>query len=148
VETVLRFLSLSDGWETFDGDMRLSLDMYASFYQKANKSKLSSMKSRFDTAISRCEDLWGVQAFRRFEKGVVRDQFMSAMYDAQMISASELTDAQFKKISKKKIELQKSFLVLFKDATFVDSIRVSTNSPSKVLYRVRKVKELLSKFAK
>lgn len=147
VETALRFLCLRENWKTFTGDMRKSLDDYSAINQTPNKLKLTVIKNRFNEAIDRCKILWSETAFKRYEKGVYRDQFMSAMYDAQMVAASELSTAEFAAINAKKAALRQGSLALFKDPKFVDAVRVSTNSPSKVLYRINKVKDLLSKFA-
>ena len=127
--------------------MRSSLDGYAAEHQHSSKSKLAKMKARFNNAIQRCEEVWGNTAFRRFDGNVIRDQFMSAVYDAQMVSVSELSDSQFSKIEQKKSVVVKEFLKLFDDVDFADAIRVSTNSPSKVLYRITKIKEIFAKHA-
>ncbi|MBO9689986.1 MAG: DUF262 domain-containing protein [Mitsuaria chitosanitabida] len=147
VEAVLRFLCLSETWQQFEGDMRRSLDSYAAAHQLASKQKQTILRTRFAEAISRCEAIWGSNAFRRFEKGTMRDQFMSAMYDAQMIAMSELSATQYKKIETRKAAFLVGFMGLFKDQKFVDAIRVSTNSPSKVVYRITKIKELMAKFS-
>jgi hypothetical protein len=145
VEMVLRFLCLRDVWSDFNGDMRQSLDDYSKENQFATPIKLNLAKKRFEDAIARVESIWGVNAFKRHEGGSYRDQFMSALYDAQMIAVSEMTAPDFNKLKIRAAAFRASFLTLFKDAKFVDSIRVSTNSVSKVVYRVNAVKQLLKK---
>lgn len=144
VEAVLRFLCLSSTWENFSGDMRKSLDIFAASNRDISKPKIAAAKKKFETALARCDSLWGKDAFKRHQGSAYRDQFMSAMFDAQMIATSELSETRYKTLSAKKAAVQKESLKLFKDEQFVDAIRVSTNSPSKVLYRVTKIKDVLN----
>ncbi|MBB6257996.1 hypothetical protein FHT05_002601 [Xanthomonas arboricola] len=145
VESVLRFLSLRTQWQAFDGDMRRSLDQYASDNRELSIADLSKEEQAFRVAIARCEALWGANAFRRTEGSVYRDQFMSALYDAQMIAASELSEAKFKAIKGKQAQLEAATRALLKDPKYIDSIRVSTNSPSRVVLRVQKTKDMLAR---
>jgi hypothetical protein len=143
VESVLRFLCIGAEWKSFNGDMRRSLDAYAAQNKNLTKPKLAAVKKRFMNSINRCEALWGENAFKRFDTSTFREQFMSAVYDAEMIAAAELSEAKFQAIKKKRESLYQGTLNLFKDPVFVDAVRVSTNSPSKLNYRIKKVKEML-----
>lgn len=143
VESALRFLSLSSNWENFSGDMRHSLDAFAASNRNLSKQKIAAARKKFETAITRCEQLWGDDAFKRHQGAVYRDQFMSAMFDAQMIAASELSDARYNALSSKTVAVRKETLKLFKNDRFVDAIRVSTNTPNKVLYRIATMKDAL-----
>lgn len=143
VEVVLRFFSLSSNWENFDGNMRQSLDTFAAANCGINKQKVVTAKKKFETALARCETLWGVDAFKRYQGSAYRDQFMSAMFDAQMISASELDDARYDELTHKVATVRKETLKLFTDERFVDAIRVSTNTPSKIRYRIAEVTNIL-----
>lgn len=145
VESVLRFLCLSEEWREFSGDMRRSMDAYAARNQAIKKRSVQQARDLFTKTLGRCQILWGNDAFKRFDKAVYRDQFMSAVYDAQMVAASELSETRFKQIKSKSTALARETKKLFSDQKFVDAVRVSTNSPSKVLYRVTKVKEMLAK---
>ncbi len=145
VEAVLRFLCLEEEWQHFSGDMRHSLDMYAAAHQHDPVNKLEQAKKRFHNALARCESLWGKAAFRRYDGNSYRDQFMSAVYDAQMIAAGALTQTKFASLAAKKQAVEAGTINLFKkDPKFVDAVRVSTNSPSRVQYRIQRMKEMLS----
>lgn len=147
VEAVLRFLCISEEWKTFSGDMRRSLDSFAGWNQNLTKSKLTAAKTRFVSALQRCEALWGNNAFKRYDGEAYRDQFMSALYDAEMVAVAELSETKFQFLKTKKSALAQSTINLFKDQKFVDAVRVSTNSPSKVNYRINKVKDMLLEIA-
>ena len=148
VESALRFLCISNEWDHFSGDMRRSLDSFAAKNQNSTPVKLANAKARFSLALERCEILWGLNAFRRYDVKGYRDQFISAVYDAEMVAASELTEPKFRLLKSKKVAVGQATLKLFKDDRFVDSVRVSTNSPSRVIYRISKVKEMLAEVAK
>ncbi len=143
VEAVLRFLSLSSNWQNFSGKMRHSLDAFAAVSRDISKQKIAVAKKSFETALARCQLLWGDDAFKRYQGTAYRDQFMSAMFDAQMIAASELSEARYKTLSSKTAAVRRETLRLFHDDKFVDSIRVSTNTPSKVRYRIMTMKDTL-----
>jgi hypothetical protein len=145
VESVLRFLCLSEEWGEFSGDMRRSMDAYAARNQTLKKASVQKSRDLFTKALDRCQVLWGDEAFRRFDKTAYRDQFMSAVYDAQMIAASELSETRFRLIKGTTASLARETKKLFNDQKFVDAVRVSTNSPSKVLYRITKVKDMLAR---
>lgn len=146
VEVVLRYMCLREEWKTFSGDMRRSLDAFSAIHQNTSAAKRSAMKKQFEEALSRCKALWGIDAFRRYAAGSYRDQFMAAIYDAQMVAIGELSPADFAEIKKRKAEVLKATIKLFGDSKFEDAVRVSTNSPSKVLYRIGKVKALFKDF--
>ncbi|MGE8567155.1 MAG: DUF262 domain-containing protein [Achromobacter sp.] len=147
VEAALRFLSLSSNWEAFNGDMRYSLDAFAAENRRISKVKVAAAKKKFETALARCEHLWGANAFKRHQAAAYRDQFMSAMFDAQMIAAFELSETRYKALANKTAAVRKETLKLFKDDRFVDAIRVSTNTPSKVRYRISTMKNSLKNIA-
>ena len=147
VESVLRFLCISENWEKFSGDMRRTLDDFMGLHKNSSRAKLLKFKNKFHIALSRCEELWGVNAFRRYAQTDYRDQFLAAVFDAEMIAASELTEQQFQKIQKNKTKLEKNMKSLFADDKFENAVRVSTNTPSKVVYRINAVKKLLLNLA-
>lgn len=147
VESVLRFLCISENWKKFNGDMRRTLDEFMGSNKSASKLKLVSYRNKFTIALNRCESLWGLNAFRRYAQYDYRDQFLSAIFDAEMVAASELTETQYKRVLASKTSLTKSMKALFSDEAFENSVRVSTNTPSKVVYRIEAVKKLLHAIA-
>jgi len=143
VEMVLRFFALSENWENFGGDYRRQMDYFMGSYRKISDETINKMEKRFTNAISRCESLWGENSFRRYSQGIFRDQFLAAMFDAQMIAAEKLTNVEFDLLLAQKEAIIKNTKMLFEDKRFEESIRVSTNTPSRVRYRVETVFEML-----
>ena len=136
VEMTLRYFTLKHSWEKFSGDYRRSMDGFMAMHQNASRAELNKMGHDFDGTIDRCRTLWGDTAFRRFSNGSLRDQFLAAVFDAQMIAASSLSETQFKKVVKKPNTLRNYTRALFEDRAFDQAVRMNTNTATKVRYRV------------
>lgn len=143
VEIVLRFFSLRKQWENFSGDSRRSMDDFMAQHRKPSTSELNDFKSDFKSTLSKCEQLWGKDAFHRYTGTGFRDQFMAAIYDAEMIAVDSLSDATFAKLLALRTKVIEGTQKLFSDKKFEESVRVSTNTPSRVSYRIKKVMEML-----
>ncbi|WP_197083561.1 MULTISPECIES: DUF262 domain-containing protein [Burkholderia] len=146
VEYVLRFFTMLNEWQSFSGDYRRSMDRYMDINRNPTLARLKKLQSLYVTSLERCQSLWGDHAFRRFDvaSNVYRDQFLSALYDAQMIAVSELSDAKFKKLISKRQKVIGATRSLFGVSEFEDSIRVSTNTPTRVKMRVEMMVEMLA----
>jgi len=145
VEYVLRFLTMHATWNSFSGDYRRSMDYFMRDNRAPSQSQINTFRSTFQSTILRCKALWGNTAFRRFDSdtGEYRDQFLSALYDAQMVAASELSNARFAVVASKYAQIVKKTKTLFSDSTFNDAIRVSTNTPKRVKRRIELTSQLL-----
>lgn len=144
VEIVLRFFSLQKQWVSFNGDMRRTMDDFMQKHQKVSEAELKNLKSDFVKALSRCQKLWGDNSFHRYGEKKFRDQFLAAMYDAEMIAVSKLSSAAFNNLLSKKAVVIAETKKLFNDSKFEEAVRVSTNTPSRVRYRIEKVMEMLA----
>jgi hypothetical protein len=147
VEMTLRFFTLREEWDKFSGDYRRSMDSFMERNMTASKSALDKMRRDFSGAMDRCETLWGDQAFRRYVNGNFRDQFLAAVFDSQMIAASTLSSTQFNKLKTKITRVRKEMADLFNNAAFEQSVRVSTNTPTRVKLRIGTVSAMLKKIA-
>jgi len=138
LELVLRFLTLHDSWQTFAGDMRRSMDFFMMGNQDGPTHKISGYSDVFVRSLERCEQLWGGDAFKRpGAPGVsaVRDQFLSGLYDAQMIAVSEVDDADFADILQRAANIKLATTGRFaQDPNFDEAVRRSTNTPSRLRY--------------
>ena len=143
VEMVLRFLSLRANWQAFSGDYRRSMDEFMAKNKKPSSLELKKFRTAFVSSISRCQKLWGKNAFRRYDITSYRDQFLAAIYDAEMIAVAGLSEARFAAVLAEKSKVISETKAIFKDIKFEDSVRVSTNSPARVRYRIEKVVHML-----
>ncbi|MEU7571368.1 DUF262 domain-containing protein [Micromonospora sp. NPDC049240] len=147
VEYVLRFFTLMDSWQQFSGDFRLSMDIYMQRNQNPDSKSLNDLSSAFLNAVSSCERLWGANAFKRPDRAAWRDQALAGMYDSQMIAVSLVSPAVIEKLGRRKGRAEQVTRRLFEDDTFEDAVRVATNTPSKVKYRVSEMANALREAA-
>ncbi|WP_405967252.1 DUF262 domain-containing protein [Streptomyces sp. NBC_00015] len=144
-EYVLRFFTLRDNWEVFSGSLARSMDGFMLANHRRGVIFREDLHSSFLDALDLCQRIWGKNAYRRpTAPGVWRDQTLAGMYDAQMVAVSTLSDQQRIHALRSASEIarvtQNEFLT---DSQFEKSVRVATNTPSSVVYRIRKVRDIL-----
>lgn len=142
-EYVLRFLALQNNFDQFSGSLVREMDEYMRSRQNLANHDLQNIKDTFNTALSRCEAIWGELAFRRPEGAGWRDQTLAGMYDAQMISASAISEAEFENARLHRDAVIARTRDLFDDVEFDKSVRAGTNTPNRIKYRVGKVRDIL-----
>lgn len=142
-EYVLRFLTLVQSWADFSGSLSRSMDDFMLEHKHANLDDAKSLVSPFFKAIDRVQVLWGDVAFQRWDGDRWRNLALAGLYDAEMIVASLLSDAQMTSLAgKRQIVLQRT-KELFNDAEFEESVRLGTNTPSRIKYRIDKLRDSL-----
>lgn len=145
VEYVLRFFMMQQTWRNFSGDFRRSMDVYMEQHKDPTAAVIKKKRKDYDAALSRCEKFWGLNAFKRYSKDGVRNQFLAGMYDAQMVAVSLLSDTRAAflatKISKIHAATQKLFAA---GQQFESWVRYGTNTKSSVINRIEAINALLS----
>lgn len=144
-EYVLRYFTLRENWEGFSGSLSRSMDEFMIRNIHGDESLLGELRDSYTESLDACRRIWGKNAYRRpTGPDVWRDQTLAGMYDAQMVAVSTLTDEQRIRAIRNPeaivTETQRAFLA---DPQFEKSVRVATNTPSSVAYRVRKVQGIL-----
>lgn len=142
-EYVLRFLALSERLNTFSGSLVREMDEFMRRHQLDNGQAVENYAKMFNLALARCQSIWGDFAFRRPEGQGWRDQTLAGMYDAQMISASQVTAEVAAKAASGQAEVLEKTRALFEDPDFDKAVRTGTNTPQRIRYRVKRMKELL-----
>lgn len=143
VEYVLRFFTIQEKWQNFEGDYRRSMDSFMADHKDADPKTCATYKKKYLSALARCSELWGDDAFKRYEAGVIRNQFLAGMYDAQMVAVSRLSATQFQRVITKKAAAINRVKALSSDERFDSSVRVATNNKSNVKYRIEKISDAL-----
>ena len=136
-ELVLRFLTLRENWEKFSGSFSRSMDQFMMRNSHLAETESSTLVGNFSSTISRVEQVWGDHAFQRWDGEQWRQQALAGLYDAQMIACDQISDQQFEKLRHLRQEVLKVTRELFQDATFEEAVRLGTNTPSRMIYRVR-----------
>ena len=136
-ELVLRFLTLRENWERFSGSFSRSMDQFMMRNSHLSETESNTLVGNFSSTISRVEEVWGNYAFQRWDGGQWRQQALAGLYDAQMIACDQISDRQFGKLRHLRQEVLAITRELFQDATFEEAVRLGTNTPSRMIYRVR-----------
>lgn len=146
LEHVLRFFTIEERWENIGNVLSEEMD---DFMARHRTSASDAMRRKFLRSLDACNQIWGKHAFHKpTENDGWRDQFISPLYDAQMIGASVLSDAEIQRITRRKVEVLRATRDLFeRDAAFVKSVTQSTNNPSAVKRRIVEIRDLLKLIA-
>jgi hypothetical protein len=145
-EFVLRYFVLAEEWQSFSGDYRHSMDAFMERNAGIKKSQIGVLRSQFKRALDSCEAVWGEYAFKRPDGQGWRDQVLAGMFDAQMVAVTLADDQRITSMISRKGEVLQGTRNLFTDPQFENSVRVSTNTASRVQYRIDKVWDLVSSF--
>lgn len=142
-EYVLRFFALSETWDTFSGSLVKSMDNFMLDNREANKEKIQQLSEKFDQAMSRSEHIWGDAAFQRWDGERWRQQTLAGLFDAQTISVSMLTEAEYLHAVQQSEEIIQKTKNLFSNSEFEEAVRIGTNTPARLRLRVNSIYEIL-----
>lgn len=144
VEYVLRFLTLCETWQDFTGSLRRSMDEFMSRNRMADAGTLAGYEGVFERSINSCQRIWGDLAFKRPAADAWRHQTLAGMYDAQMLAVYNISDQIIQRLadnSERVIEQTRNLFL--EDPIFEESVRRATNTPSRIIYRVVTLREML-----
>ncbi len=122
------------------------MDTYMEANMNMNLREVSKLRDTFLRALDACERIWGEFAFKRPEGAGWRDQMLAGMYDAQMVAVSLVDDKRISSLAARSAEVIQETRDLFTDKAFNEAVRLSTNTPSRVAYRIGKVLQLVQSF--
>lgn len=142
-ELVLRFFTLRERWKYFSGDYRLEMDSFMQQNQRPSSDKLTELKSSFNESIFYCERIWGDFAFKRPAGDSWRDLLLAGMYDAQMVAIDQLTREEKNAAASRSKEIIEMTRLLFEKPEFDTAVRVGTNTPSRVIYRIEQILKII-----
>lgn len=144
-EYVLRFFALREKWNSFSGSLAKSMDQFMEKNAHASDEQREKLGDAFKRALFGCELIWGNLAFKRpTGEKTWRDQTIAGMYDAQMVAVDSLSDDELLAARDSAAQVvertQQQFLT---DDVLEKSVRIGTNTPSSVKYRITKLQEIL-----
>lgn len=142
-EYVLRFLTLAESWSDFSGSLSRSMDEFMLEHKLATENEANALVSPFYAAIERVQALFGEIAFQRWDGDRWRNLALAGLYDAQMIASLMLTEQQFDVLQNKQNEIIPQMQALFDEQEFEESVRLGTNTPSRIKLRIERVLEAL-----
>lgn len=141
LEHVLRFFTVSAGWEQMRHPLAEEMDLFMSEHRNGNINRL---REEFVRALDGCQSIWGEHAFHKPTLGGWREQFISPLYDAQMVAVSLITDADLLQLhQKQQVVIDATRFLFDNDPEFVKSVSQSTNNAASIRRRVSTVKGML-----
>lgn len=142
LEHVLRFFTIEERWQNIGNVLSEEMDDFMALHRT---SATDELRRKFLRSLDACHDIWGQHAFHKpTDNNSWREQFISPLYDAQMIGASILSDKEIQRVAHQKVKVLQATRDLFeKDAAFVKSVTQSTNNPSAVKRRVVAIRDML-----
>lgn len=146
-EYVLRFLTLRNDWETFTGSLVQSMDKFMLQNRDADSTVIDGFKHDFGVAIERTGQIWGEKAFQRWDGQRWRQQALAGLFDAQMIASYLLSAAKLAEVVKHRTKVINETKKLFEDSEFEESVRLGTNTPSRLKFRVKAIRDMLASIA-
>ena len=144
VEHVLRFFTINEKWQSSIGaNLSSQMDFFMAEHRNLSDSVLSNFREEFIRALNGCERIWGEHAFQKSTPTGWREQLISPLYDAQMVAASSLSDAEIDTMATKRLAaialLRQSF---DEDKSFERAISQGTNSIKSIKTRIQKLIEI------
>lgn len=140
IEHVLRFFTLNSKWSTMGGSLSDEMDIYMFENRNLNTITIANSRNTFNMAIDRCNLIWPNTAFFKPLENGWREQLISPLYDAQMVSVSLLTEEQYQSIISKPITMREMIIKdLYKDLDFNKAVSQATNNRSNVRLRIQRL---------
>lgn len=141
LEHVLRFFTILSGWEKMRHPLGEEMDLFMAENRNGNTIQF---RREFTRALNGCESIWGAHAFHKPTPGGWREQFISPLYDAQMVAVSLMADEDIQQLQHQQQEVAEATRLLFEyDPEFVKSVSQSTNNATSVRRRVITIKKTL-----
>lgn len=144
-ELILKFYSLKDSWVDFKGRLKDNLNQFMEDNQSASKEQLEKLENDFVDTLELVKAAFGDNTFRRYDPATQSwgSQVLASIFDSQMIACYEL-DLHAKDLEDRQEEILEKFKSLFEDEEFLYAIGSGTNQKSKIIYRINKIKEIIS----
>lgn len=145
VEHVLRFFTIHRSWQ----GMRNVLSDEMDRFMEANRDADATVQRRlFKKAIRACQNVFGEHAFHKPTPGGWREQFISPLYDAQMVAMAIMAPDDIEILITKANQVHQAIRERFEnDDEFVKSVSQSTNNSASVRRRVQTMVDTLTAVA-
>jgi Protein of unknown function DUF262 len=148
VEHVLRFFTIRERWQSIGQILSEEMDTFMRENRNASQGWLKELAETFRSSLEACEQIWGNHAFYKPQGSGWRAQFISPMFDAEMVAVSQFSKPQIRRIARNSNNAIRAFANAYKeDAEFAKAISQSTNNPSSIRKRISSVVDVLTPFS-
>lgn len=133
VEYVLRFFTLRDSWDNFNGNMRVSMDNFMEKNYRNPNLNINELENIFNKTLELCSIIWEERAFKRPDG---RNETIQGIFDVQTVALSFFLHKE-DVIKEKRIQIAENFERLYyEDKDFQISMRQFTSNIKQVNYRI------------
>jgi hypothetical protein len=145
VEYVLRFFTLRDTWNKFNGNMKIAMDNFMEQNYRSKDLNIIDLRNTFNQTLNLCELIWKDRTFKRPDG---RNEIIQGIFDVQTVALSFfLNKADL--IVKRKEQISNKFeKQYFEDSEFQVSMRQFTSNIKQVNYRIGTMINLLEEILK
>lgn len=133
VEYVLRFFTLRDSWDSFNGNMKIAMDNFMEKNYRNKNLNIGELNSTFNKTINLCSKIWGDRAFKRPDG---RNETIQGIYDVQTVALSFFLDNEDLIIERRQKIIDRFEELYYDDLDFQVSMRQFTSNIKQVNYRI------------
>lgn len=140
-ELVIRFWALNRGLGAYEKPLATFITTFAEANRSPDSLELKKLVDEFHSAYKRAAEIFGDSAFSFYKDG--RHKFNAAVFDAQMIALSKLSQSRFQVVKGKRDTVMQEYEQLQMNADFSKSVTLATSDKAALQGRVHKVSSLL-----
>lgn len=133
VEYVLRFFTLRDSWDNFNGNMKIAMDNFMEKNYRDKNLNVNELHNIFNKTIEICSKIWGDRAFKRPDG---RNEIIQGIYDVQTVALSYFLNQEDKIIERRQLIIDRFEQLYHDDLDFQISMRQFTSNIKQVKYRI------------
>jgi hypothetical protein len=133
VEYVLRFFTLRDSWDNFNGNMKIAMDNFMEKNYRDKNLNVNELHNVFNKTIEICSKIWEDRAFKRPDG---RNEIIQGIYDVQTVALSYFLDQEDKIIERRQLIIDRFVQLYHDDLDFQISMRQFTSNIKQVKYRI------------
>ncbi len=143
-ELILRFWALSENFTNYKKPLSIFINNFTEQNRSMTDGRKDFLIRKFNTTFEKVRDLFGNFSFKVFDENFhVESKFNSALYDAEMLAVSQLTDEGFEITLTAQLAQQRLVELIRRDELFRKAISLSTSDGTQINERVNKLKTLL-----
>jgi len=136
-EFVIRYWALSKGIGHYEKPLATFISNYAEENRNPSDEELNDLRNSVVLAYRRATNLFGRYCFSFSKNG--KSRFNAAVFDAQMVASSKLTQAKYEKLSNMIDQVQAEYKELQEDDEFIKSVTLATSDKASLQGRIHKV---------
>ena len=140
-ELVIRYWALSESIGAYEKPLAAFISNYAETHRNPNEAELAELTNDIRTAHERALALFGPYCFTFAKDGSAR--FNAAVFDAQMLACSKLSEARYEALSGKTKAVRSAYEKLQTDGEFTRSVTLATSDKAALQGRIHTVSALL-----